>query len=157
MRKLLYILGLLMVFSCASAKAQNYKTHKVQAGETLEQIAKEYNVSKSSILALNPDARKELKVSSVLIIPKQGVVVKEPETITKETKTLLGFKTHKVKRKETLYSLSKEYGVTQEDIKKHNPELYANNLRKGDQIKIPEYKIVKEVVVTKSPLTTYTV
>lgn len=146
-----------MVFSCASAKAQNYKTHKVQAGETLEQIAKEYNVSKSSILALNPDARKELKVSSVLIIPKQGVVVKEPETITKETKTLLGFKTHKVKRKETLYSLSKEYGVTQEDIKKHNPELYANNLRKGDQIKIPEYKIVKEVMVTKSPLTTYTV
>lgn len=146
-----------MVFSCASAKAQNYKTHKVQVGETLEQIAKHYNVSKSSILALNPDARKELKVSSVLIIPKQGEVVKEPETTTKQTKTLLGFKTHKVKRKETLYSLSKEYGVTQEDIKKHNPELYANNLRKGDQIKIPEYKIVKEVVVTKSPLATYTV
>ena len=157
MRKLLYILGLLMVFSCASAKAQNYKTHKVQAGETLEQIAKQYNVSKSSVLALNPDARKGLKVSSVLIIPKQGVVVKEPETTTKETKTLLGFKTHKVKRKETLYSLSKEYDVTQEDIKKHNPELYANNLRKGDRIKIPEYKIVKEVVETKSPLTTYTV
>lgn len=146
-----------MVFSCASSKAQNYKTHKVQAGETLDQIAKQYNVSKSSILALNPDARKELKISSVLIIPKQGVVIKEPETTSKETKTLLGFKTHKVKRKETLYSLSKEYGITQEDIKKHNPELYANNLRKGDQIKIPEYKIVKEVMVTKSPLTTYTV
>ena len=41
-----------MVFSCASAKAQNYKTHKVQAGETLEQIAKQYNVSKSSVLAI---------------------------------------------------------------------------------------------------------
>ena len=67
------------------------------------------------------------------------------------------FKTHKVKRKETLYSLSKEYDVTQEDIKKHNPELYANNLRKGDKIKIPEYKIETTVVQAKSPLTTYTV
>ncbi len=157
MKKTLYILGLLLIFCGATINAQNYTTHKVQAGETLEKIAKQYNVSKNAIMSLNPDARQELQVSSVLIIPKPGVIVKQPETTTTQTKTLLGFKTHKVKRKETLYSLSKEYDVTQEDIKKHNPELYANNLRKGDRIKIPEYKIVKEVVETKSPLTTYTV
>ena len=147
MKKTLYILGLLLIFCGATINAQNYTTHKVQAGETLEKIAKQYNVSKSAIMSLNPDARQELQVSSVLIIPKPGVIVKQPETTTTQTKTLLGFKTHKVKRKETLYSLSKEYDVTQEDIKKHNPELYANNLRKGDKIKIPEYKIETTVVV----------
>ena len=157
MKKTLYILGLLLIFCGARINAQNYTTHKVQAGETLEKIAKQYNVSKSAIMSLNPDARQELQVSSVLIIPKPGVIVQQPETTTTQTKTLLGFKTHKVKRKETLYSLSKEYDVTQEDIKKHNPELYANNLRKGDKIKIPEYKIETTVVQAKSPLTTYTV
>ncbi|MGB6268436.1 MAG: LysM peptidoglycan-binding domain-containing protein [Olleya sp.] len=159
MRKIIYILSLVVMFGCASAKAQNYQTHKVKAGETIEQIASKYKVSKSEILALNPDARKDIKPNSVLIIPIATTVTATPTptpTVT-ETKTLNGFKTHKVKRKETLYSLSKKYNVTQDEIKKHNPELYANNLRKGDKIKIPQYKITKEVVTVKPTTKTYTV
>ncbi|WP_282069542.1 PBP1 and LysM peptidoglycan-binding domain-containing protein [Olleya namhaensis] len=155
MRKLIYILSVVVMFGCASAKAQNYKTHKVQVGETIEQIATKYSVSKSQIYALNPDARKALRTNSVLIIPN-GTVVSNTTTLT-EVKTLDGFKKHKVKRKETLYSLSKKYNVTQEDIKKHNPELYANNLRKGDKIQIPLYKITKEEVAVKSATKAHTV
>ncbi|WGD34048.1 LysM peptidoglycan-binding domain-containing protein [Olleya sp. YS] len=156
MRKLIYILSLVVVFGCASAKAQNYKTHKVKAGETIEQIATRYNVSKSQIYALNPDARKEIKPNSVLIIPKENTVATTSPS-TKITRILDGFKTHKVRRKETLYSLSKKYDVKQEDIKKHNPQLYANNLRKGDKIKIPIYKTITEQVVVKPTTKTYTV
>ncbi len=144
------------MFGCASAKAQNYKTHKVKVGETIEQIASKYKVSKSEILALNPDARKELRTNAVLIIPNTTTVATTTPTVT-DVKTLTGFKKHKVKRKETLYSLSKKYNVAQEDIKKHNPELYANNLRKGDKIQIPLYKITKQVVVAKPTTKSYTV
>ncbi|WP_289045060.1 LysM peptidoglycan-binding domain-containing protein [uncultured Olleya sp.] len=154
MRKLIYILSIIVLFGCASAKAQNYKTHKVQTGETIEEIATKYKVTKSQIYALNPDARKELKPNAVLIIPNAALVPNRP-TVT-EVKSLEGFKTHKVKRKETLYSLSKKYDVAQEEIKKHNPDLYSNSLRKGDKIKIPIYKVSKEVT-TKSSVTKYTV
>ncbi len=166
MRKIIYILSLVVFFGCNSAKAQNYKTHKVKAGETIEQIATKYKVSKSQIYALNPDARKTVRPNSVLIIPNATDVISTPTptptTPTKaptftEVKTLDGFKKHKVKRKETLYSLSKKYDVSQEDIKKHNPELYANNLRKGDKIQIPIYKITREEVVASPSTKTYIV
>ena len=155
MRKLIYILSLVALFGCVSAKAQNYKTHKVQVGETIEQIATKYSVTKSQIYALNPDARKDIKPDSVLIIPNDSVVPNRPSV--SEVKALEGFKKHKVKRKETLYSLAKKYNVDQEDIKKHNPDLYANNLRKGDKIKIPIYKVTKEVVEAEGVTTSYTV
>lgn len=160
MRKLLYIFSLVVLFGCNSAKAQNYKTHKVKTGETIEQIATKYKVSKSQIYALNPDARKNVKPNSVLIIPNATTVtpiVTSTPTV-KEVKTLDSYIKHKVKRKETLYSLSKKYNVTQDEIKKHNPDLYANNLRKGDKIQIPVYKITTQTVAVKSPTTTtYTV
>ncbi|QXP61615.1 LysM peptidoglycan-binding domain-containing protein [Olleya sp. HaHaR_3_96] len=155
MRKLIYIFSLVALFGCISAKAQNYKTHKVEVGETIEQIATKYSVTKSQIYALNPDARKDIKPNSVLIIPNDSVVPNRPSV--SEVKTLEGFKKHKVKRKETLYSLAKEYNVEQEDIKKHNPDLYANNLRKGDKIKIPIYKVTKEVVEAEGVTNSYTV
>ncbi len=144
------------MFSCGStSQAQNYKTHTVKAGETIETIAKEYQLKPSDIFALNPDAKRKLKPNSVLIIPNKKTGTSAPQaTIEKE---LTGFKTHKVKRKETLYSLSKEYNLDQDEIKKHNPFLYANNLRKGDEIKIPLYKKVLSVSKPESTTKTYTV
>ena len=155
MKKLIYILILVLAFSCAFTQAQNYKTHKVRSGETIETIAKQYNVTPTAIYGLNPDARKELKPNSVLIIPKAEVVSQEPKkTVSKELK---GFKTHKVKRKETLYSLSKQYNVTQDEIKKHNTFLYANNLRKGDKLEIPIYKTITIIEPVKSSIQNYIV
>ena len=150
MKNLIYTLSLVFVFACASAvQAQNYKTHKVRAGETIEAIAKQYHVTPFDIYALNPDAKKGLKTNTVLIIPRSKV---SPQTNTTIVKELQGFKEHKVRRKETLYSLAKKYNVEQDEIKKHNPILYSKNLRKGDRIKIPIFKtktIVEVVETTK--------
>ncbi|TYB76960.1 LysM peptidoglycan-binding domain-containing protein [Bizionia myxarmorum] len=141
MKKLLYILGILLFVACGSAsQAQNYKTHKVQAGETVESIARQYQLTAFDIYALNPDAKKELKRNAVLIIPNKKIDRTAPHAAIE--RELTGFKKHTVKRKETLYSLAKEYNVAQDEIKKHNTFLYANNLRKGDEIKIPIYKKV---------------
>ncbi|WP_241492535.1 muramidase family protein [Lacinutrix himadriensis] len=155
MKNLIYIFSFVLLFSCATTiQAQNYKTHKVRSGETIEGIAKQYHVTPYDIYALNPDAKKELKNNAVLIIPNSKIAT--PQTTTTTVKEFVNFKEHKVKRKETLYSLSKKYNVAQDEIKKHNPSLYSENLRKGDRIKIPVYK-TKTVVETVKTTKDYTV
>src|SRR5690554_6643441 len=155
MKKLIYILSLFLVFGCASTQAQNFKTHKVKQGESVESLAKLYHVSAKDIYALNPDAKKGIKPNSVIIIPKS----KESNSVPQASieKELVRFKNHKVKRKETLYSLSKEYDITQDELKKHNTFLYANNLKKGDELKIPVYKKVFQVSVPETSTNSYTV
>jgi LysM repeat protein len=143
------------MFGCVSTQAQNYKTHKVKQGESIESIAKLYQVTPYDIYGLNPDAKKGLKPNSILIIPKSKVSTNAPQaTISKE---LIGFKEHKVKRKETLYSLCKEFDITEDELKKHNTFLYANNLRKGDVLKVPVYKKILTVSEPESTTKDYTV
>ena len=144
MIKYFSVLCLVLFFSFNTVNAQNFSTHQVKRGETLESISKQYYVTTSQILELNPDAKKALKPNTILIIPISKST-KPKETITNE---LDGFREHTVQRKETLYSLSKEYNVSEEDIKKYNKSLYANPLRKGDVIQIPIYKTTKTVTET---------
>ncbi|MDO1501132.1 LysM peptidoglycan-binding domain-containing protein [Winogradskyella maritima] len=134
-----YVLILLLFIAGFSASAQNYKTHKVKSGETLETISKEYLVTPFDILALNPDAKAGLNESMTLIIPNSKV---KNNPIEPTTKSVIGYKKHKVKRKETLFSLSQQYGVSIDDIKRENKQLYAKPLQKGDKIRIPRYKTV---------------
>lgn len=153
MKKLFVVLLLAITWSCA-VTAQDYKTHKVKKGETIEEIASRYMVTPYDIYTLNPDAKKELRVGSVLIIPQSKVDTSEKAVITKE---LIGFNEHKVKRKETLFSLAKEYNVEEADIKKHNPHLYSESLQKGETIKIPRYKKVIKIESPESLTAPYTV
>lgn len=138
MQKLVITLSFvfLMIFGTS---AQDFKTHKVMAGETIESIAKIYRVTPFDIYALNPDAKTQLQLNSILIIPKSRVL----ETpIRTESKALLNYKSHRVKRRETLYSISKKYNVTIDEIKKYNTRLYSDNLKKGDKINIPRFRTV---------------
>jgi len=146
MKRFLLVLILVLAFGFTSVEAQNFSTHQVKKGETIEAIAKRYFVTPFDIYALNPDAKRELKPNTVLIIPISKA--KKPKvTINKE---LQGFKEHKTKRKETLYSLSKKYNITEDEIKKYNKFLYSNPLRKGDRLQIPKYKITKIVEEVES-------
>jgi len=160
MKKIIYILSLLVLFTCATANAQKYGTHRVKSGETLESIAKKYKISKSDIYKLNPDAKRKLRPNAVLIIPKQSTVSTTPTSTTSgkekvEEKTFERYIKHKTRRRETLFSISQKYNIEIEDIKKHNKFLYANNLRKGDKLQIPVYKTVTKYV--KAENTTYVV
>lgn len=151
MNRFLLVLVLILAFGFTSVNAQNFSTHQVKKGETIEAIAKRYYVKPSEIYALNPDAKKELKPNTVLIIPLSKA--KKPEMVV--VKELQGFKKHKTRRKETLYSLAKKYNVAEEDIKKYNKFLYADPLRKGDKLQIPVFKITEEIA--EEPTKTYVV
>lgn len=145
MIKFFSVICVLLLFSFNSLNAQNFSTHQVKKGETIEDIAKRYFVTPADIYSLNPDAKKEFKPNTVLIIPISKAQ-KPKITIIRE---LEGFKTHKTKRKETLYGLSKKYDITEDEIKKYNTFLYANPLLKGDKLQIPLYKVTEVVEENK--------
>ena len=139
MKKYLIALSFVIAF-CNVSVAQNYKTHKVSPGETIQEIAKKYMVTPFDIFALNPDAKTSLQPNAILIIPKSKVLDASYEV---EEIQLIGYRSHKVKRKETLYGIAQKYNLSVEDIKKHNKSLYSENIRKGDKLQIPNYSKVK--------------
>src|SRR3954469_7811592 len=103
----------ILVFSLSSFAQEKSTTHKVEKGETITQIAQKYNITPYDIYQLNPDAQSGLKLNSVLLIPKKSGT----------SKATLSAKTHKVEPKETLFSIEKKYGVSDEALKKANPDL----------------------------------
>lgn len=142
------------VMSFAFAKAepyiptffQEFISHQVTNGETLYSIAKKYKLKEKEIIKLNPDAKDRVYEGLVLILPASAATSKGTTSTEQED---IRFKTHKVRRKETLYSISKKYDVTQDAIKKYNKRLYSETLRKGDKIRIPlNYVGVVEEKVT---------
>lgn len=136
MKYLIVIFSFLLLNSCIGyaeiPSQETYKTHRVEQGETVYSIAKKYGVSEAAIYQLNPDAKKGISTSNVLIIP----------AATENELAVVGFKTHRVKRKETLFSISQKYGVSIDDIKKHNKFLYSEQLKKGKKLQIPKFEKV---------------
>ena len=126
--KQIIVLFLFLQFFAASAVAQQYKYHIVQRGETTAEIAQQYHISEETLFKYNPDARNGISVDSKLVVPL------EAETAAQEN---VKFETHRVKRKETLFSLSQQYDVSIENIKKYNKHLYSEELRRGEKIRIP--------------------
>jgi len=73
-------------------------------------------------------------------IPDTGTIAKI-KTVDQEEP--IGFTSHRVRRKETLYGITQRYHITENDIKKYNPSLYSSQLKKGMRLKIPKYKRVR--------------
>lgn len=133
------IVFILLFLSCVSLHAQKYETHAVKQGETLESIAKHYQVTPYSILNLNPEVKNGVKPNTILIVPLSEQSATGSHTGEIKTGEVTRFITHKVRRKETLYGISKQYNVSVEDIKRYNKELYSQQLDKNQKIKIPVY------------------
>jgi LysM repeat protein len=135
MKKLLGCIGAILLISC-SAAAQKYTNHKVSRGETVESIAAQYQISADDIIRLNPEARNGVRKNKILVIPSKSSLAEATNT----SDTNVTFTNHKVRRKETLYGISKKYGITEEDILKYNEKVAREGLKKGDRIAIPQYK-----------------
>ncbi len=125
---------MLVCFAFAKANSstlQSYDRHKVEQGDTVYKIINKYDITAEQLMELNPDLKLGLKAGAVLLIPKSNKLLTKKE--------ISSYKEHKVRRKETLYTLAKEYGVTVLDIKEANKKLYSEGLQKGDKINIPVF------------------
>ena len=121
--------------------------HTIQAGETLYKLTVHYGVSAQDICRANPGlSAKNFRIGQVIAIPAKKVVKEEPKPeTTPSVKPSEPLKPncrdmHRVQRKETIYSISKLYGITEEELIAANPELRTKKLKKGKFICIPYAK-----------------
>lgn len=94
---------------------EEYIIHTVKKGETLYGISKEHNVSKKELRGNN---------AGMLLFIKVGQEIRVP--VSDDQKTM-----HKVKKGETLYGISKKYGVSIDELVKLNPKK-TSNVKEGD-------------------------
>ncbi len=106
-----------------------YYLHTIKAGETIDAIAKAYNVTVQEINMENKALVGKMTEGTSIKIPVMG-----DNQISGYTQQ---FVYHTVEKKQTLYSICKQYGVTQEDIFQYNPDT-QNGLKTGTVLKIPK-------------------
>ncbi len=111
-----------------------YYIHIVQEGQTLYSIARAYGVTERDIVLENPDAFAGLRTGQVLKIPEESVV--EEVEIKPSEKYLY----HVIKQGETLYFLSRKYGIPVGTIEEHNPEVKYSDLQIDQVIRIPRIR-----------------
>lgn len=97
-----------------------YIVHTVEKGQTLYAISKHYAVPLDAITEANPGAAQGLSIGQVLLIPRKEQSRKELKTAPQLSD---GELLHTVAKRETLYGISKKYGVSQEDLRRWNPDL----------------------------------
>lgn len=68
MRYLIVICFLLGMYS-SSARAQEYKYHTVEKGETVFSISQKYHLDEEDIYKYNPDAKEGISINEKLVIP----------------------------------------------------------------------------------------
>ncbi len=138
MNRILMLLGLNFIFCAAFASmpmdsvgtttknGKTYVQHKVEKGETLYALSRKYNQPVDDIKASNGNST-ALSVGEIVLIPSKAVA--------KTTLSSTSQKTHLVKKGETLYSISRETGVSVTDIKKFN-SMKDNELSVGETLQL---------------------
>lgn len=108
--------------------------HKVRKGESLQKIASKYGVSISEVKEWNGLRKDNIKVGNVLTIRTEN----EPQIAkSKSSKTSKKQVIHKVSSGESLGSIAKKYGVSEDDIKNWNEDVVSGNtIFAGTRIKI---------------------
>ena len=130
--------------------SQKETLHTIEAGETLYRLTVKYNVSAKAICDANPGLSAEnFRIGQVIRIPApdETPVVSDIDNSSKTADVASEIPAavqsrcrdmHKVKRKETIYSISKEYGITEAELIEANPELKGKNkIKKGSFLCIP--------------------
>ncbi|WP_375578822.1 LysM peptidoglycan-binding domain-containing protein [Marivirga tractuosa] len=112
---------------------EKYIIHKLEPKETLYSLGKRYHVSVAEIQDVNPQEKDGYKIDQIgreLLIP-----YKEEEFTTSGGVSIpkSNAKQHTVEAGETIYSISKKYDISQNDIMKWN-ELQSTNLDIGQKL-----------------------
>ncbi|NMM50544.1 LysM peptidoglycan-binding domain-containing protein [Marinigracilibium pacificum] len=119
-RFLLFVCSAFLFLSAFVTNAQQTRevdgkkfwVHIVEAGQTAFSISKTYDVPISDIEKYNPDFSKVIKVGQEVLIPKGNQVVSNSQSTNR--------KIHTVKKGETLFSISRQYDITVNEIKTWN-------------------------------------
>ncbi|KGO90661.1 LysM peptidoglycan-binding domain-containing protein [Flavobacterium suncheonense] len=115
------------------------KYHLVEPKETKYGIAKKYGLTVEELEALNPEIKENLEIGQNLRLnkntPVAAAAVKTPSAPSVNS-AALQYMDYQIQPKETLYSLTKSSGLTQEQLLALNPQL-NEGVKIGMTIKMP--------------------
>lgn len=146
-------------------RKKDFISHKVQAGQTLYAIARDYNISVATLREDNPSLNPQaLPVGETLWI-RRAEVGKSNEQQTQaemaEYAATLnsvtvddGYDHHIVQAGETIYSLSRRFGILEQEFARLND--VSQGLKAGAMIRIPrpeqEETVVEQVQEAEQPV-----
>ncbi len=118
--------------------------HKVDPKETLYALSRKYSVPVSQIVEANPSVETTIKIGEIVLIPRKSsgqattsTAKATPAAQAASSRTYTvndgGNKLHTVEARQTLYAISKMYGVAVEDIRRWN-NLPDNSISVGSSL-----------------------
>jgi LysM repeat protein/BarA-like signal transduction histidine kinase len=129
------------------------KTHTVVKGDNPYNISKKYGITIDELLKLNPKVKDgKLAIGDVLNVKTgNAAVTKVTSTSSSASKTGKIY----LQPKQTIYGITKQYRISEADLRKLNPEL-DSHMKIGDEITLPLDSIKKyggnqTAVVTAKP------
>jgi LysM repeat protein len=113
---------------------KKYYIHKVEKGQSLYGIAKIYGMDVNSILVENDEAIDGLRNGQELKIPVESLLLKATAAIDTNK-----YQYHKILKGETVYAITRKYGIDEKKLVSYNPGL-TSNLKEGEYIVVGEKK-----------------
>ena len=122
---------------------KTYYLHRIEKGNTLYSLSKMYSVKIKDLIRENPQLEEGLKIGQVIRIPVKKVDTKA--AANNPPKAEGKYLVHNVIAKETMYSLSRKYEISADNLVKSNPQT-KEGLKEGMELRIPiEQNIVTNV------------
>ena len=122
-----------------------YYIHQVKKGETAYSVSRAYGIKVEDLVKENPPALYGLAEGQSLRIPVSEVIEadsKQVQQIVKKPRDEANFMYHTLNPGETIYFLSKLYGVSDNEIIQSNPGIDITKLSVGTEIAIPRRKFM---------------
>ncbi|HCC52069.1 MAG TPA: peptidoglycan-binding protein LysM [Porphyromonadaceae bacterium] len=116
-----------------NAEEEDIFYHTVERGQTVYSIAKMYDVKPGDIHRLNFGSDETIKAGDKLKIPQKKIA----KTSVSKPDSDGSYIYHTIQARETLYGVSKQYGISGESIVEANPGLSHNSFSIGKTIRIP--------------------
>ncbi len=111
-------------------KRHKIEFYHVQKSDNLFQISRKFGLKVKDLKSVNPGLTNDIYIGQVIIIPVY--LTFDENKVENENIT------YKVKPKETLYALSKKFGVSVDAIEEANPIIKEKGLMAGYEIIIPK-------------------
>lgn len=134
-------------YEIVTVDGQSYYKYKVQPGEGLYAVSRIFSISVADLLRYNPGSNSGLQNGQELLIPVTQVSERissdaAPQDISRNDPTdqNTSFK-HTVVKGETVYSISKMYHTTVDQIIRLNPGA-ANGIAIGSVLTIPQRRVI---------------
>lgn len=140
MIKRFFILSSLCMVLGVSAQ----KSHTVVKGDTPYNIAKKYGLTIDELVKLNPSVKDgklaigevlKLKTDKAAAQPSKAAVLPKPVNTSQLGKIV-------IQPKQTIYGITKQYRISETDLRKINPEL-DSHMKIGDEISLPLESVKK--------------